>query len=140
MKIGINKMLLNVVAAILIKNEKIYLVKRSSNLKDMPNKYEFPGGKVEPGETLKKALKRELKEELSIDIDLKNIIEFPNNTLETDELLLTVFIVQNWKNKLTLNPEINSKILTIEFDQLGEVEELLDTDKLLIPSITKFLN
>jgi 8-oxo-dGTP diphosphatase len=140
MKIGINKMLLNVVAAILIKNEKIYLVKRSSNLKDMPNKYEFPGGKVEPGETLKKALKRELKEELSIDIDLKNIIEFPNNTLETDELLLTVFIVQNWKNKLTLNPEINSEILTIEFDQLGEVEELLDTDKLLIPSITKFLN
>lgn len=133
-------MLLNVVAAILIKNEKIYLVKRSSNLKDMPNKYEFPGGKVEPGETLKKALKRELKEELSIDIDLKNIIEFPNNTLETDELLLTVFIVQNWKNKLTLNPEINSEILTIEFDQLGEVEELLDTDKLLIPSITKFLN
>lgn len=133
-------MLLNVVAAILIKNEKIYLVKRSSNLKDMPNKYEFPGGKVETGETLKKALKRELKEELSIDIDLKNIIEFPNNTLETDELLLTVFIVQNWKNKLTLNPEINSEILTIEFDQLGEVEELLDTDKLLIPSITKFLN
>ena len=139
MKIGTNKMLLNVVGAILIHNEKIILVKRSNNLKVMPNKYEFPGGKVEMGETLQEALIRELKEELSIDINLKNIIEFPKNTLETDKLILTVFIVQNWKNKLTLNPEINSEILPVKFNELKEIEELLDTNKELIPSITKFL-
>ena len=139
MKIQTTKMLLNVVGAILIHNEKILLVKRSNNLKVMPNKYEFPGGKVEAGETLQEALIRELKEELSIDINLKNIIEFPKNSLETDKLILTVFIVQNWKNKLTLNPEINSEILPVKFSELKYIEELLDTDKQLIPSITKFL-
>jgi|TARA_B110000858_G_scaffold138297_2_gene157060 8-oxo-dGTP diphosphatase len=139
MKIQRNKMLLNVVGGILIHNEKILLVKRSNNLKVMPNKYEFPGGKVEMGETLQEALIRELKEELSIDINLKNIIEFPKNSLETDKLILTVFIVQNWKNKITLNPEINSEILPVKFSELKYIEELLDTNKLLIPSIIKFL-
>tara|TARA_Y100000389_G_scaffold199090_1_gene236833 strand:- start:67 stop:489 length:423 start_codon:yes stop_codon:yes gene_type:complete len=139
MKIQTTKMLMNVVGAILIHNEKILLVKRSNNLKVMPNKYEFPGGKVEAGETLQEALIRELKEELSIDINVKNIIEFPKNSLETDKLILTVFIVQNWKNKLTLNPEINSEILPVKFNELKYIEELLDTDKQLIPSITKFL-
>ena len=139
MKIQRNKMLLNVVGGILIHNEKILLVKRSNNLKVMPNKYEFPGGKVEMGETLQEALIRELKEELSIDINLKNIIEFPKNSLETDKLILTVFIVQNWKNKITLNPEINSEILPVKFSELKYIEELLDTNKLLIPSINKFL-
>ena len=133
MKIQRNKMLLNVVGGILIHNEKILLVKRSNNLKVMPNKYEFPGGKVEMGETLQEALIRELKEELSIDINLKNIIEFPKNSLETDKLILTVFIVQNWKNK------INSEILPVKFSELKYIEELLDTNKLLIPSIIKFL-
>ena len=139
MKIQTTNMLMNVVGAILIHNEKILLVKRSNNLKVMPNKYEFPGGKVEAGETLQEALIRELKEELSIDINVKNIIEFPKNSLETDKLILTVFIVQNWKNKLTLNPEINSEILPVKFNELKYIEELLDTDKQLIPSITKFL-
>ena len=131
--------MLNVVGSVLIKNNKILLPKRSANLKKMPNMYEFPGGKIEKGETLKEGLKRELQEELSIDVDIEDIIEFPKNVLETENFILTVYIVKKWKGELTINHEINSEILEVDFDQLQNVEELLETDKQLIPSVLKFL-
>lgn len=43
--------MLNVVGAVLMQNNKILLPKRSANLKKMPNKYEFPGGKIEESES-----------------------------------------------------------------------------------------
>lgn len=134
-----NLKLLNVVGAVLIKDKQIILPKRASNLKVMPDKYEFPGGKVEENETLKEALKRELYEELSIDVDIKDIIDFPKNDLKTDKIMLTVFIINKWKNDLIINPEINSEILTVNLDELKNVENLLDTDKELIPAILQFL-
>tara|TARA_Y100000591_G_C21665768_1_gene610214 strand:- start:237 stop:647 length:411 start_codon:yes stop_codon:yes gene_type:complete len=134
-----NLKLLNVVGAVLIKDDQIILPKRASNLKVMPDKYEFPGGKVEENETLKQALKRELYEELSIDVDIEDIIDFPKNDLKTDKIMLTVFIINKWKNDLIINPEINSEILTVNLDELKNVENLLDTDKELIPAILRFL-
>ena len=131
--------MLNVVASVLIKNDKIILPKRSATLKKMPDMYEFPGGKVEKNESLKEALKRELNEELSIDVNIKDIIEFPNNVLETERFILTVFIVKKWSNELTINPEINSTFLEVTLDELINVEDLLETDKQLIPSLLKFL-
>jgi len=134
-----NLNLLNVVGAVLIKDNQILLPKRASNLKVMPDKYEFPGGKVEENETLEEALKRELYEELSIDVDIEDIIDFPKNDLKTDKIMLTVFIINKWKNDLIINPEINSEILTVNLDELKNVEDLLDTDKELIPAILRFL-
>ena len=130
---------LQVVGAVLIKNNKILLPKRSANLKKMPNKYEFPGGKVEKGESLKEGLKRELKEELNINVNVEDIIDFPKNVLTTEKFDLTIFIIQKWENELTINPEINSSILEVTLEQLKNVEDLLDTDKELIPSIIAFL-
>ena len=129
----------NVVGAVLIENNKIILPKRSELLKKMPNKFEFPGGKVEKNETLKEALKRELQEELSIDVDIENIIEFPNNVLATEKFTLSIFIVKKWKNEITLNPEINSEIIKVDFDELKNVKDLLETDKQLIPAVLKFI-
>ena len=132
--------MLNVVGAVLLKDDTtILLPKRSNNLKKMPNKYEFPGGKVEKNETLKEALQRELNEELLINVDLQDIIEFPNNVLKTEKFVLTIYIVKIWENELTINPEINSTILEVNIHELINVEELLETDKELIPAILAFL-
>jgi|TARA_B110000908_G_scaffold130663_1_gene153660 8-oxo-dGTP diphosphatase len=59
----------DVVAAI-IKKDNLYLVVKRNRDKYMGLKWEFPGGKVDPGETLQEALVREIYEELNIDINI----------------------------------------------------------------------
>lgn len=141
---------MNVVGAVLIQGDEIILTKRSLQLPKYPGFYEFPGGKVEFGETLKEALKRELFEELSIDVDINDIQDFDNNVLKTDKLVLTIFIIKKWKKNIIINPEINSHILYIkinefvsfvndDFNGLTNDGKLLETDKQLIPAILSAL-
>jgi len=59
---------MDVVAGIILRQER-FLVARRSRAMAFPGFWEFPGGKVEAGETLGEALVRELNEELSIAID-----------------------------------------------------------------------
>ena len=54
-----------VVAALIMQNGKVLICQRTPH-QPMPLKWEFPGGKIEPGEEAKAALKRELEEELGI--------------------------------------------------------------------------
>ena len=58
---------INVVAAIIKKNGSYFIAQRNKE-KYMGLKWEFPGGKVDPGETLIEALSREIHEELNINI------------------------------------------------------------------------
>ena len=58
---------INVVAAI-IKKKGSYFIAQRNKEKYMGLKWEFPGGKVDPGETLIEALSREIHEELNINI------------------------------------------------------------------------
>ncbi len=58
-----------VVAALMVQDGKILACQRGAK-QAMPLKWEFPGGKVEPGESNVAALHRELEEELGIDADI----------------------------------------------------------------------
>lgn len=59
---------IKVVAAIIKNEDKILATKRGYG--EFMNMWEFPGGKIEPGETKKQALVREIKEELNIEINV----------------------------------------------------------------------
>lgn len=61
----------NVVAAVIRKDGKYFCVKKGRTKYSYTSyKYEFPGGKIEPGETPQEALRRELAEELDYDISV----------------------------------------------------------------------
>jgi len=65
--------MINVTAAIIERNGKIFIAKRSSN-SSLPNKWEFPGGKVDVGETPEECLTRELYEEFDIIVTVGNFL------------------------------------------------------------------
>ena len=57
---------INVTGAVLIKNNKVLAAKRGPEM-SLPGYWEFPGGKIEQGESPEESLKRELQEELLCD-------------------------------------------------------------------------
>jgi len=61
--------MINVTCAI-IKNKSIFLVTQRSGKMKLPYKWEFPGGKIEKGESEEICIKREILEELNIDIEV----------------------------------------------------------------------
>ena len=63
---------IEVVAALIRKEDKIFATQRGYG--DWKDWWEFPGGKMEPGETPEEALKREIKEELSADISVEEFL------------------------------------------------------------------
>ena len=63
----------NVVAAVMKCKDRFFIAQRNRD-KDFSFKWEFPGGKVENNETLEEALKREIMEELGIQIEIKHKI------------------------------------------------------------------
>ena len=132
--------MLLVVGGVLVVKDQILLPKRSSMLSMYPGFYEFPGGKVEKGETLKMALKRELNEELSIEVDETDILEFKENTLTTENMILTIFIVNKWKGSIILNPEINSEIIKVNIQELKNVQDLLESNKNIVDSVINALS
>lgn len=59
-----------VVVAAAIERDGRYLVARRTRPEEVAGRWEFPGGKVEPGETEERALAREIREELGVDIEV----------------------------------------------------------------------
>jgi 8-oxo-dGTP diphosphatase len=67
-------------AGIIQKNTKILIAQRKKDSWMEPNKWEFPGGKVEPHETYEDCLIREIQEELGITISIKRLFMKTSHT------------------------------------------------------------
>ncbi|MEO7018256.1 MAG: (deoxy)nucleoside triphosphate pyrophosphohydrolase [Leifsonia sp.] len=66
---------LEVVAAVIVDASGRVLACRRSPQKDAAGLWEFPGGKVEPGETPQESLRREIREELGVDIAVGELVD-----------------------------------------------------------------
>lgn len=87
-----------VVAAALVDAEGRVLVQRRPAGSRHAGLWEFPGGKIEPGETPEAALVRELDEELGIAVEPRSLSPacFASEPLDERHLLLLVYLCRTW--------------------------------------------
>jgi len=123
---------IHVSAAIIMKDNKIFVTQRGyGEFKDW---WEFPGGKIEEGETPEECLKREIKEELKADINIDKYLctveyDYPNFHLKME-----CFICSLIDGHLELVEAEDAKFITK--DQLDDID-FLPADLLVVKELKK---
>lgn len=97
------KPLLLVAAVALIDDDGRVLIAQRPEGKSMAGLWEFPGGKVEAGETPEDALCREIKEELAIELCRTCLapFNFASHAYETFHLLMPLYLCRTWEGEIT---------------------------------------
>ena len=100
---------IEVVAAVIFKDGKVFATQRGHG--EFKDGWEFPGGKIEPGETPEDALRREIREELETDVLVRELID----TIEYDypdfHLSMKCFACRVLSGKLELLEHENATLL-----------------------------
>ncbi|MBL85584.1 MAG: DNA mismatch repair protein MutT [Winogradskyella sp.] len=122
-----------VTCAIILRDDKVYAFQRSKNMK-LPLKWEFAGGKLESNETEIDCIKREIKEELNIEIQILKRLTPVTHEYSDFKIKLIPFIANYLTGDLILKE--HSSFL------LARKEELLNLDwaEADIPILNEFLS
>lgn len=123
-----------VVAAIIIENDKVFATQRGYG--EFKDGWEFPGGKIEPGETPEEAIVREIREELDTEVEVIELLDTVEYDYPNFHLSMGCFICKIKSGDLVLKEHEAAKWLTK--DTLGSVE-WLPADMGLVREIEKYL-
>ncbi len=127
-----------VAACALVDAEGRILLARRPEGKKMAGLWEFPGGKIDPGETPEAALIRELKEELGIAVEAKNLapFAFASHAYDSFHLLMPLYLCRRWQGKP--QPREGQALAWVAPDRLVEYP-MPAADRPLIPMLRDFL-
>ena len=118
---------IEVVAAIIKKDNKILSTERGYG--DLEGYWEFPGGKIEPGENKEQALKREIMEEMNVEIEVGDFITTVEYDYPAFHLKMHCYLCSLVTEALHLNEHEAAKWLTK--DELNSVKWLPADAKLI---------
>lgn len=122
---------IRVVAAIIINGDKIFATQRGYG--EFKGGWEFPGGKIEEGETPQQALVREIREELDTEIEVGELVESVEYDYPQFHLSMDCFLCKIKSGELVLKEHEDAKWLGK--DELDSVE-WLPADKGLVGKLS----
>ena len=106
-------MLRQVTAALIKKDDKYLICQRSAD-DECGLLWEFPGGKLEEGETLEECIIREIKEELDLDIRVLDVFTTNVYHFNNKEILFTIFNAEIIGGTMKLNEHNDARWVTLE--------------------------
>ena len=125
---------IEVVAAIIIKDDQVFATQRGYG--EFQGWWEFPGGKMEAGESPQEALKREIREELDADVLVKELLETVEWDYPNFHLTMHCFICSLLSESIHLNEHEAATWLNLE--NLRSVK-WLPADEILLDKIADYL-
>jgi 8-oxo-dGTP diphosphatase len=135
---GTDKPILVVAACALVDIDGRVLLARRPEGKKMAGLWEFPGGKLNPGETPEAALIRELKEELDIDVTAACLapLFFASHGYERFHLLMPLYVCRRWNG--TPTGREGQALAWVHKDKLSDYK-MPEADRPLVPLLRDFL-
>lgn len=121
---------IEVVAAVIKHDNRVFITRRGYG--DFVDMWEFPGGKIEVGESREEALIREIKEELELDINVSDFLTTIDYDYPNFHLTMHCFICQISGGQLNLNVHNDAKWIT--FDELDN-QKWIPADVLVIDAL-----
>jgi 8-oxo-dGTP diphosphatase len=112
-------MMVRVTAAILMKKDRVLIARRRDNDK-LAGKWEFPGGKIEKGETPQECLTREMKEEFGIDVLVGEFFGESTYPGESEKIQLLAYYTVWTGGSFSLNA--HAAVRWVALNQLQEYE------------------
>lgn len=129
------KAVVRVPCAIIEHNGKVLAGQRSASL-SFPLKWEFPGGKQEPGETDEETLVREIREELNAEIEIVQKLPVTSKDQGWREIILVPFVCKLRPSQITLSE--HEQILWLEPRDLPSLD-WTEADLEVIQSYNQYL-
>ena len=132
------KRILLVAAVALVDPDNRVLISKRPEGKSLAGLWEFPGGKVDPGETPEEALRRELMEELGIDVCETCLapFTFASHTYADFHLLMPLYLCRNWEGDVTAQD--GQELAWVRANRLASYP-MPPADEPLIPWLRDFL-
>ena len=121
---------IEVVAAVIYKDGAYFTTQRGYG--EFEGMWEFPGGKIEPGESCEIALKREIQEELGVDIIIENLLCTTEYDYPSFHLTMHCYLCNVASGEIELREHKSSRWLTA--DRLDDVS-WLPADKEVIEKL-----
>lgn len=125
--------IIDVTCAIISINGKTLAVQRSEKMK-LPSKWEFPGGKIEAGESDEECVKREIREELNVEIEILKRLRPSSFDYGDFSIRLIPFLADYVSGEIILKE--HSGYLLLDKDELRD----LDWAEADIPIVHEFIN
>ncbi|NLJ80904.1 MAG: (deoxy)nucleoside triphosphate pyrophosphohydrolase [Firmicutes bacterium] len=109
---------LPVIAAIIVKKEQILLCQRKEGA--LAGKWEFPGGKLEDGETPEECLVREIREELDLEIRVNQIYKAVHTHYDHGDFLIVGYLAEPLSGKIKLR--VHADYAWVDYHRLIEYD------------------